>query len=154
MARIVRTGDTPAKRRHAQMRSCAEVLRLLAQRPELADGRFDAEARDMVAFLAFNLYEMHETIEQSAQAWDDRNYWKKAEGLRERFRWARLAAAELEKLALADRWVEVPAALIGLLPHFSDVTVQQVTRDSDWWCGALRALKRRAEKREAAPSLF
>ena len=32
MARVIQTGETPAKRRHAHRRSCAEVLRLLAER--------------------------------------------------------------------------------------------------------------------------
>ena len=35
MGRITNTGDTPAKQRHAHIRSCAEALRLLAQNPHL-----------------------------------------------------------------------------------------------------------------------
>ncbi len=146
MGRITRTGDTPAKRRHAHVRSCAEALRLLAERDGLATGRFDAEAKDLVAFLIFNLRGIGATIEESANAWDDKNYWKKAEALRERYRWSRTAAADLERLALADRWAEVPEALMTLLPHFANVTVGQMTRDADWWCGALRALRREAER--------
>lgn len=148
MGRIVHTGDTPAKRRNAHLRSCAEVLRLLAQRPELASGRFDPEAQDMVAFLVFSLRGLNETIEGSANAWDDRDYWKKAEALRDRYRWTRWAADDLEALALSNRWEEVPERLLGLLPHVADVTIRQATRDADWWCGALRALRREAEQRE------
>jgi hypothetical protein len=148
MGRIVQTGDTPAKRRNAHMRSCAEVLRLLAQHPEIGAGRFDVEARDMVAFMVFNLRGLSETIESSAQAWDDRNYWKKAEELRERFRWSRVAAQDLAARALADEWSQVPEILMTLLPHFGGVNVQQLTRDADWWCGAMRALQREAEKRD------
>jgi hypothetical protein len=151
MARIIQTGDTPAKRRNAHLRSCAEVIRLLAQNPALADGRFDAEARDMVAFLVFNLRGIRETIEGSAEAWDDRDYWRKAEALRAKYRWSRKAADDLEALALTDRWGEVPEVLLTLLPHVADVTVRQATRDADWWCGALRALRREARERTAAP---
>ena len=137
MGRIIETGETPAKRRHAHMRSCAEVLRLLAQR-----AGFDAEAQDMAAFLVFNLRGIYRTIDESAQAWDERNYWKKAEALREKWRWSRTAADTLEALIRADRWDEVPPALVSLLPHFERITVTAITRDADWWCGALRALKR------------
>lgn len=137
MARIIQTGETPAKKRHAHMRSCAEVLRLLAQRPS-----FDAEARDMTAFLVFNLRGIYQTIDESAQAWDDRNYWKKAEGLREKWRWARTAAARLEKRIRAKEWDTVQGLLIELIPHFSSITVTSITRDADWWCGAERALLR------------
>lgn len=145
MARIISTGDTPAKRRNAHMRSCAEVLRLLAQRDSFA-----AEEKDMVAFLVFNLRGVYRTIDESANAWDERDYWKKSEALRARWSWSRSAADELKRLAVADRWDEVPGFLVSLIPHLSDVTVASITRDSDWWCGALRALVREGDGASAA----
>ena len=148
MARVIRTGDTPANRRRAHLRSCAEVLRLLAQRPDLAAGRPDLEAQDMAAFLAFGLRGAWATIVESANVWDDRGYWKKSESLRARWRWTERAAAELETLLLEERWAEIPDLLVGLVPQFADVTVGQITRDADWWCGALRALQRRAARGE------
>lgn len=135
MSRIVRTGETPAKKRHAHQRSCAEVLRLLAQRPS-----FDEEAKDMAAFLVFNLRGIYQTIDESAGAWDERNYWKKAEALREKWRWCRIAAEDLTKLIHQADWDAVPPLLIGLIPHFNSITVTTLTRDADWWCGAHRAL--------------
>lgn len=135
MARLINTGATPAKKRHAHMRSCAEVLRLLAQRP-----RFDEEAYDMTAFLVFNLRGIYQTIDESAHAWDERNYWKKAETLREKWRWARTAADRLEALIRAEQWEAVPPVLLELVPRFNGVTVTTITRDADWWCGARRAL--------------
>lgn len=137
MARIIQTGETPAKRRHAHRRSCAEVLRLLAE-----GSGFDREAQDMVAFLVFNLRGIYKTIDESAQTWDERGYWKKAEKLRADWLWARNAARELEAMILEDAWTALPPRLIMLLPHFSDVTVRSITRDADWWCGALHALRR------------
>lgn len=136
MARIIQTGDTPAKRRRAHLRSLAEVLRLLATRP-----RFDEEAQDMAAFLVFSLRGIYDTIEESARAWDDKNYWKKAETLRDRWRWSHIAGRKLEKLILAGRWAEVQDFLITLIPHVQDINVTQMTRNADWWVGALRALK-------------
>ena len=135
MARLIKTGETPAKKRHAHMRSGAEVLRLLAQR-----GGFDDEARDMTAFLVFTLRAIYQIIDESAHAWDERTYWKKAEALRETWRWARTAADRLEHLIRANRWDEVPPVLLELVPHFNGITVTTITRDADWWCGALRAL--------------
>jgi hypothetical protein len=145
MGRIIHAGETAAKRRHAHLRSCAEALRLLARNPALGDGRFDDEAKDMTAFFAFNLRAIGETIEESARAWDDRNYWKKAEKLRADWRWAPAAADALETLALDGRWAEVPPVLLTLVPHFQSVTVAQQTRDADWWAGAYRALRKRAQ---------
>lgn len=98
----------------------------------------------MAAFLVFNLRGIYETIDESAHAWDERNYWKKAENLREKWRWSRKAASDLEKLIMNEQWSEVPELLVTLVPRFSGVTVASITRDSDWWCGALRALKKAA----------
>lgn len=98
----------------------------------------------MVAFLVFNLRGIYQTIDESAQAWDEKNYWKKAEALRERWRWSRTAARELESLILDDDWAAIPPRLIALTAHFQDVTVRSITRNADWWCGALRALQREA----------
>ena len=146
MGRITNTGDTPAKRRRQHVRSCAEALRALAQHPGMTTGRLDAEALDLAAFLAFNLRGITDTIETSAEAWDDRDYWRKAEELRHRYRWAGQAADEIEALLLADRGAALPALLVTLVPHFQDVTIAKTMRDADWWCGAFRALQRRAAK--------
>jgi hypothetical protein len=141
MARIIGSDSSAARERRSLMRSCAEILRLLAQRPV-----FDDEARDMAAYLVFCLRNIYQTIDESARAWDDRNYWKKAEGLREKWRWSRTAADQLEALVLAGRWQDeaLPTLLLSLVPHFSDITVASITREADWWCGALRALKKQA----------
>ena len=143
MARIIHAGDTPAKRRRAHTRSCAEALRLLAQRPGLAAGVFDVEGRDLAAFLAFHLRGIEGTIEGSAQSWDDRGYWKKAEALREEYRWTRWTAEALEGHLVAERWAEVVPVLLDLVPRFADVKVAAMTRDADQWVGAYRALVRK-----------
>ncbi|MFT5141644.1 MAG: hypothetical protein ACI80V_001062 [Rhodothermales bacterium] len=100
----------------------------------------------MTAFLVFNLRSIYVCINESAGAWDDKNYWKKAEALRETWRWARISADELETLVCSDAWHEVPSFLIGLIPHFGSVRVTAMTRDSDWWVGAHRALLKQIER--------
>ncbi len=129
------------------MRSCAEILRLLALHTH-----FDLEAKDMTAFLVFNLRAIYETIEESAGSWDERNYWKKAEKLRHRWLWTRQTADKLEALILRDAWDEVPEVLLSLVPYFQHITIQTITRNSDWWCGALKALKRQHTSNLNLPS--
>jgi hypothetical protein len=141
MGRIIHVGDTPAKERRSYIRSCAEVLRLLATRPV-----FGAEEQDMAAFLVFCLRGIYETIDGSADAWDDRNYWRKAEQLRDRWSWSRKSADELETEILANRWASVPDVLVALVPNFLDVSVKTQKRDSDWWVGALATLRQEHEK--------
>ena len=140
MSRVIQTGSTPAKRRHAHMRSCAEVIRLLAQRPA-----FEDEEKDMVGFLVFCLRGIHRTIDESAQTWDERNYWKKAEALRDKWRWTVKTAETLEHIVRHDRWSGVADVLVGLIPYVDHIKVTTITRDADWWCGARRALLDGAE---------
>ncbi len=135
MGRIVGNVDTPAKRRNAHLRSCAEVVRLLAQRAEMG-----SEERDMAAFLVFSLRGIWTTIDESAQVWDERDYWKKSEALRHKWRWTRTQADTIEQILRADTLSALPVPLIELVGHLGDVTVTQITRDSDWWVGAYRAL--------------
>ncbi|WP_412060386.1 hypothetical protein [Rubrivirga sp. IMCC45206] len=143
MSRIIHAGDTPAKRRRAHTRAAAESIRRLAERPSLATATFDAEARDLVAYLAFHLRGIGKTIEDAAQSWDDRNYWRKSEKLRADYRWAPQAAERIEALAVADDWEPVVQELLALIPRFADVTIAKMTRDADHWVGAYRALVRR-----------
>ncbi len=135
MSRIINTGDTAAKRRNAAMRSCAEVIRLMATQSDWTD-----ESKDMAAFIVHNLRVVNTTIEESAQAWDDKNYWKKAEGLREKWRWTRVYADKLEKLLLNRQWDLIPEILITLIPKFGHIKIAATSRDSDWWCGAYSSL--------------
>ncbi len=98
----------------------------------------------MAAFLVFSLRGIYATIDESAGAWDDRDYWRKAEALREKYRWAQVKADELEALLKAGSTSRVPDFLISIVPHFAHVTVVALTRDADWWCGAWKALARQA----------
>ena len=137
MARIIHTGETPAKRRRADMRTCAELLRLLAQKTP-----WDDEARDMTALFVIVLRRIGATIEESANVWDDRQYWKKAEALRAKWRWCIKSADRLEAQIRAGDWSSVPDELMTLFPHFAHITVNSITRNVDWWCGAYQSLMR------------
>jgi len=135
MGRIIRTGNTPAKERNAHIRTCAELLRLLAEKTY-----FDDEAKDMAALFVFSLRGIYATIEHSADVWDERNYWKRAEALRSDWRWSRKAANDLEDLIRKEDWEEVPAMMMNLFSRFHQINVLTVTRNADHWCGALKAL--------------
>ena len=135
MARVIRTGNTPSKERSAYIRTCAELLRLLAEK-----NHFDDEAKDMTALFVFSLQGIYATIEHSADVWDERNYWKRAETLRNKWLWSKKAATNLIYLIRREEWDKVPDALIELFPRFHHVNVLTITRNADHWCGALNAL--------------
>ncbi len=140
MGRIIRTGKTPAKERNAHIRTCAELLRLLAEKDH-----FDEEAKDMAALFVFSLRGIYSTIEHSADVWDERNYWKRAETLRNDWLWSRKAADDLEHLIRLNVWDQIPSVLMDLFPKFHQVNILSITRSADDWCGALSALLRSNE---------
>ncbi len=134
MSRIINP-DNPGKIRNQQMRTCAEILRHLSKKPDL-----DGEAQDMIAHLVFCLRIIKETIEHSAEVWENRNYWVKAEELRRNWDWSSRMMHDIEQLVRSDNWGEFPAILAGLFQHVGHIKIKKFTRASDEWAGAYQKL--------------
>lgn len=134
MARVV-NADNPGKIRNQFMRTSAELLRRLSQKTEL-----DAEAKDMAALLVFCLREIEDGIEASAIAWEKRDYWIKAEQLRQRWVWAGNASARLESMLRSESWDALPAIMASLFGYFADIKITKFTRDPGEWLGAFDRL--------------
>src|SRR5262245_46135088 len=117
MSRVVKV-DGPGKLRNQMMRTGAEVLRLLSQKPGLDD-----EARDMAATLVYCLLAIDAGIDESALAWEKRDYWVKAEQFRARWAWARRLGAELRSLVVSEAWDQLPVMLARLIPNFADIKI-------------------------------
>jgi hypothetical protein len=134
MSRVVNV-DGPGKLRNQLMRTSAEVIRLLSQKTTL-----DEEACDMAALLVYCLREIDEGIDDSALAWEKRDYWVKAEQFRARWAWAGKAAAELDVVVVGGAWEQLPMILARLLPHFTEIKIVKLTRNSTLWRGAYQRL--------------
>jgi diacylglycerol kinase len=134
MSRVVNV-DSTGKNRNRLMRTAAELLRHLSQKAEL-----DGEAKDMAAHLVFCLRGVDDGIEASAMAWEKRDYWLKADQLRQRWSWAGNAAASLEAVIRNEAWESLPGIMVGLFSHFADIKITKFTRDSSEWNGAYQRL--------------
>jgi len=134
MSRVINP-DSVGKQRSQQMRTAAELLRRLSQKSDLDD-----EARDMAAALVLCFKAIEDGIEEAMVAWEKRNYWNKVEQFRAQWTWVGIAAARLQSLILDGHWDQVPAYLMSLLPHFSDITISKFTRGADAWQGAYARL--------------
>lgn len=129
MGRVINT-DSAGQQRSYHMRTVAELFRRLSQKESL-----DTEAKDMLATLVFSFREIEGGIEQSAAAWEKRDYYLKADELRRRWHWTARAADELQAILIDERWNDVPAAMARLFPHVSDVTVTKFMRKEKDWVG-------------------
>lgn len=134
MSRVVNL-DGPGKARNQLMRTSAEVIRHLSQKTEL-----DEEACDMAALLVFCLREIDAGIDDSALAWEKRDYWVKAEQFRARWAWAGKAASELNMVVMRGTWEQLPGVLARLLPYFTEIKIVKLTRNSSLWRGAYNRL--------------
>lgn len=134
MGRVVNAND-PTSVRNQHMRTAAELLRHLSQKTNP-----DAGARDMAAQVVFCLREIGEGIDSSAAAWEKRDYWVKAEQLRQRWGWASAYSERLETIIRRDQWDRLPLMLVEILPHFAEIKVTRLTRKADAWDGAYQRL--------------
>ncbi|MCS7070406.1 MAG: hypothetical protein NZM00_02800, partial [Anaerolinea sp.] len=112
------------------MRTVAEVIRHLGQKQVIDD-----EAKDMISLLVYCFREIDEGIEASAQAWEKRDYYLKAEELRTRWGWAGRMADELQQLVFTENWDALPGYLLKIVPHVSDIKITKMTRSPEEWFG-------------------
>lgn len=129
MGRVINP-ESAGKQRNQLLRTIAEVLRHLGQKQVVDD-----EAKDMISLLVYCFREIDEGIEASAEAWEKRDYYLKAEELRTRWGWAGRMADELQHVVFAEKWDALPAYVLKILPYVSDVKVTKMTRGSDEWFG-------------------
>ena len=134
MGRVINT-DSTGKRRNQNMRTAAEILRRLSQKTAVDD-----DVKDMVAMLVYCFREIDEGIDQSAAAWEKRDYWMKADEFRLRWGWAGGAADELQAMLYNEDWQRLPEIIVKLFPRFSDVTITKFTRKESLWKGVYQRL--------------
>ena len=130
MSRVININN-PTKRRNYNRRTIAELLRRLSKKP-----RIDDDAKDMISTIVFALRDISTGVEQTAAAWEKRDYWMKAERFVRQWEWAVEAAANIEDVIRNDAWDLMPELLADLFPRFADIQVKSMTRKPDVWQGA------------------
>jgi hypothetical protein len=122
--------DSTGKQRNQTMRTVAEILRRLSQKQVVDD-----EVRNMTAMLVYCLREIEAGIEQSATAWEKRDYWVKSEELRQRWMWVGDMADQLRSMIYTEQWTLLPPMMLKLLPRVADIKITKMTRDVTLWDG-------------------
>jgi hypothetical protein len=101
VARIVRT-ESGATRRNRILNGMGQALRAVAQRSDVTD----AENREVLAFLALSLTELDESVEETARAWEKREYWLKADRFRSEWAWVQAISGRLEGALRVGDWTQ------------------------------------------------
>lgn len=134
MSRVVAVDNVGTQRQRLR-RTIAEALRHLMAKRDL-----DNEAQDLAALIVFSLREIDAGIEQTMAAWEKRDYYLKADRFLQEWTWVTPAADDLEKALRQGNWERLPAALAGLLGHFSDITINRMVRSKELWAGCYERL--------------
>ncbi len=142
MSRITYTDGTPAQKRNSLRRTIAEILRRLGAKSAL-----DAESKDMLAFITLALRQIAEGIDQSASAWEKRDYYLKADQFRREWEWVSPASDRLLAALREERWNDVLVELAQLTPRFADVRVLQFTKPASLWAGCYAQLTKTGSSR-------
>lgn len=131
MSRLISTHGSPTTQRNRLRRTIAEALRTLMQKQAL-----DEETRDLAALIWFSLRAIEANIDQSASAWEKRNYYIKADRFRAQWEWLTPMQRRLERILQEELWELLPPLLADLSRYFDDITVNKRTRTKELWQGA------------------
>ena len=134
MSRII-NANNPTTIRNRNRRSIAEILRHLSQKVAIDD-----EAKDMAATIVFLLREIDEGVENSARAWEKRDYWMKAERFLREWKWVKETAFNFEDVIRNDALDLLPELMAELFPRFVDIQLKTMTRKPTLWNGAYKRL--------------
>lgn len=129
--------DSTGKQRNQIMRTVAEILRRLSQKQVVDD-----EVRNMTAMLVYLFREIEAGIDQSATAWEKRDYWVKSEELRQRWMWVGDMADQLRSMIYNEQWTLLPPIMLKLLPKVADIKITKMTRSESMWDGVYDKLMR------------
>jgi hypothetical protein len=140
MSRVINP-YAPGKSRNYHMRTLAEMLRRLASK-----GQVDAETRDMLAAMVFILREIDEGIDVSAEAWEKRDYWLKADRFRRDWEWTGKVGDQIEAMIREEAWEQLPAIMIELHRHLAGIQIKKMTRKPELWEGAYEQLMAESAK--------
>jgi hypothetical protein len=127
--------DGVGKQRDRLMKAVTLALRTLATQSQVND-----ETRDLVAFMALALNEIHATIDVTTLAWEKRDYWLKADQFRREWGWAGRAGDKLERVVLGDEWQNLPAQMVELSKHLEKVNLPKRNTLGAPWVGAYQKL--------------
>jgi hypothetical protein len=134
MSRLIQI-DNPTNIRNRNRRTIAELLRRLPQKQEIDD-----EAKDMAATIVLLLHEIYVGVEQSAAAWEKKDYWMKAERFMRDWRWTAEISADMDDVIRHDAWDLLPELLADLYPRFEEMEIKSMTRDASAWKGGYKKL--------------
>ncbi|MEX1248785.1 MAG: hypothetical protein WEA61_09920 [Anaerolineales bacterium] len=135
MGRVIHTENLVADRNRL-LKAMAITLRELTK---LA--AFNAEVRDLAAFLVLALDNISESVERSVGPWEKRGYWLKADRFRMDWAWVDPLRRQLRQAVQSEDAVEVAQGVANLGEKLRGVEVVKRHRLGTPWVGAWKKMR-------------
>ena len=139
MARYINT-ESPGKDRTRLSRAVVLALRELMSQTEP-----NATSKDLAAFIALALGEIHATVDTSVTAWEKKGYWIKADHFRLEWEWAGQLSDKMRKAVLSEDWASVAMTAAQIAQRLMSVKLPSRHRLGTPWTGAYQQLKNSAK---------
>lgn len=123
------------KERTQLTRSVVLALRALVQQNEP-----NQETRDLAAYIALALLAIEDTVDVSAQAWEKRGYWVKADRYRMEWAWSSKLGKAMKDAVLREDWAYIARTAAQVAEHLKDVEVPKRHHLGTPWVGARHRL--------------
>lgn len=127
--------ESAGKERNALTRGIVLALRNLMKQQETNN-----LTKDLAAYVALSLEEIHGTIEASVSAWEKRDYWVKADKFRIEWEWTAGMSKTMKEALLKEDWATVAMTSAKVAQKLSSITVPERNRIGEPWVGAWKKL--------------
>ena len=114
---------------------------VLAMRELMRQSAPDETTRELAAFIALALLQIHETIDTSVEAWEKKGYWVKADRFRMDWAWTGRLGEQMRQAVLGDDWAGVANVVVQTGAKLSTVKLPERHRLGTPWVGAYRLLQ-------------
>lgn len=134
---ISKAQESNSTLRNRLMKSIVLAIRELFKKSE-----FDDDSLDLISFIIVALNQINDTIEQSAVAWEKRNYWIKADKFRLDWAWVTQYAKSLDKLLMENDWEHLGENLVNISQKLNNITVSSNHRLGTPWKGTYKIYRK------------
>ena len=138
MSRIIKPQSSSNLRRKIMQGMAFSLNRAAQSVPQ------DIDIKDVAAFVILGLQEIVASVDQTASAWEKRDYWLKADKFRLEWIWAEHNLRQISQALETEEWGEMTVAFGDLAGHLSDVKIPQKLKDTRPWVGAFEAWRRQS----------
>ena len=135
MSRVINP-DGIGKERTRLIKSVVLALRELMRQTEANDA-----SRDLAAYIALALVEIHDTVDVTVKAWEKRDYWLKADRFRMEWDWTARLSETMSRAVLAEDWGTVAMTSAQVAQKLMNVDVPVRHHLGTPWVGAWKQLK-------------